>query len=110
MLSAGLGFTALGLASLGLPPLGLSALAFMALGLIAGVLVGCVGIGGVIIVPVLAYIGGVPFQTAIPAASAAVHYFRHHWDIGVRLRGTLCLGERRGLYLSRRCRRPSLEL
>jgi uncharacterized membrane protein YfcA len=46
-------------------------LAFMALGLIAGVLVGCVGIGGVIIVPVLAYIGGVPFQTAIPAASAA---------------------------------------
>ena len=109
MLSAGLGFTALGLASLGLPPLGLSALAFMALGLIAGVLVGCVGIGGVIIVPVLAYIGGVPFQTAIPAASAAYIISGIIGTLAYAF-ADLCLGERRGLYLSRRCRRPSLEL
>lgn len=46
-------------------------LSFALLGGIAGLLVGCVGIGGVIIVPALAYIAGVPLQTAIPAASAA---------------------------------------
>lgn len=44
---------------------------FAALGGLSGLLVGCVGIGGVIIVPALAYIAGVPLQTAIPAASAA---------------------------------------
>lgn len=33
-----------------------------------GVLIGCVGIGGVLLVPALAYIGGVPIHTAIAAA------------------------------------------
>jgi uncharacterized membrane protein YfcA len=34
----------------------------------AGLLIGCVGIGGVIIVPALVYIGGLPFETAIAGA------------------------------------------
>ncbi|KUO58650.1 MAG: hypothetical protein APF80_08890 [Alphaproteobacteria bacterium BRH_c36] len=34
----------------------------------AGLLIGCVGIGGVILVPLLAYAGGVPIHTAIAAA------------------------------------------
>lgn len=46
-------------------------LAVVVLGVLAGMLVGCVGIGGVIIVPALAYAAGIPFQIAIPAASAA---------------------------------------
>lgn len=44
---------------------------FTLVGLVAGLLVGCVGIGGVIIVPVLAYLFGVPIKVAIPAASAS---------------------------------------
>ncbi len=42
-----------------------------ALGLTAGILIGCVGIGGVILVPALAYLVGIPIHTAIPAAIAA---------------------------------------
>lgn len=49
--------------------LGLVAIA--ALGLTAGTLIGCVGIGGVILVPALSYIVGIPIHTAIPAAIAA---------------------------------------
>ncbi len=45
-------------------------LEFITVGVVAGLLVGCVGIGGVIIVPVLAYVFGLPIKTAIPAASA----------------------------------------
>jgi len=37
----------------------------------AGLLIGCVGIGGVILVPLLAYLGGVPIHTAIAAAMFA---------------------------------------
>ena len=50
---------------------GLELLGVTGLGLIAGLLIGAVGIGGVIVVPVLAYAGGVPIHTAIPAAMAA---------------------------------------
>jgi uncharacterized membrane protein YfcA len=42
-----------------------------ALGLVAGLLIGCVGVGGVILVPALAYLGGIPIHTAIPAVLAA---------------------------------------
>ncbi len=42
-----------------------------ALGLTAGILIGCVGIGGVILVPALAYLVGIPIHTAIPAVIAA---------------------------------------
>lgn len=37
-------------------------------GLLAGSLIGCLGIGGVILVPALVYLGGVPVQIAIAAA------------------------------------------
>ncbi|MCP5083881.1 MAG: sulfite exporter TauE/SafE family protein [Alphaproteobacteria bacterium] len=38
------------------------------LGLISGLSIGCIGIGGVILVPGLFYLGGIPIQTAIAAA------------------------------------------
>ena len=41
------------------------------LGLLSGLLIGAVGIGGVIMVPALAYIGGFSIHTAIPAATIA---------------------------------------
>jgi len=41
------------------------------LGAFAGLLIGCVGIGGVIIVPVLVYLFGAPIHTAIAAAMFA---------------------------------------
>lgn len=38
------------------------------LGLVSGLSIGCIGIGGVILVPGLFYLGGIPIQTAIAAA------------------------------------------
>ena len=38
------------------------------LGLISGLSIGCIGIGGVILVPGLFYLGGIPIQIAIAAA------------------------------------------
>lgn len=43
----------------------------VALALASGLLIGCVGIGGVILVPALTYLGGIAIHTAIPAAVAA---------------------------------------
>jgi len=40
-------------------------------GLAAGLLIGCVGIGGVILVPLLSYVGGVDIHTAIAGAMFA---------------------------------------
>ncbi len=37
-------------------------------GFIAGLFIGCIGIGGVIVVPVLVYLGGLEIQTAISSA------------------------------------------
>lgn len=45
--------------------------AIVLLGLIAGVLIGCIGIGGVVLVPALHYLGGIPIHTAIGAAMMA---------------------------------------
>ena len=39
-----------------------------AFGLIVGVFIGCLGIGGVMLVPALSYLGGIPIPTAIAAA------------------------------------------
>ena len=50
---------------------GAGLLGIIGLGVLAGLLIGCVGIGGVILVPALAYGFGVPIHTSIPAASAA---------------------------------------
>ncbi len=47
----------------------LTALALLAvLGLVAGISIGCIGIGGIILVPALTYLGGIPIQTAIAGA------------------------------------------
>ena len=43
----------------------------LGLGLLAGVLIGCVGIGGIILVPLLAYLGGVDIKIAIAASMFA---------------------------------------
>lgn len=44
------------------------AVALTGVGLLAGFLIGCIGVGGVILVPVLVYAFGIPIQTAIAAA------------------------------------------
>lgn len=44
---------------------------FALFALLAGLLIGCVGIGGVILVPLLSYAGGVPIHVAIAAAMFA---------------------------------------
>lgn len=41
------------------------------LGVTSGLMIGCIGIGGVILVPALIYLVGVPIQVGIPAAMAA---------------------------------------
>ena len=41
------------------------------LALTSGLLIGCVGIGGVILVPALVFLAGIPIQVAIPAAMMA---------------------------------------
>jgi uncharacterized membrane protein YfcA len=46
-------------------------IALTTLGLASGLLIGCIGIGGVILVPGLVFIGGVPIHRAIPAALLA---------------------------------------
>lgn len=49
--------------------MGLGTLAAIAgLGALAGLMIGCIGIGGVVLVPVLHYAAGVPIHTAIAAA------------------------------------------
>lgn len=45
--------------------------AIAGLGVFAGLLIGCIGIGGVILVPALTFIGGVPVHVAIAAAMMA---------------------------------------
>lgn len=47
---------------------GAIAVALAGAGLLAGLLIGCIGVGGVILVPVLVYGLGIPIQTAIAAA------------------------------------------
>jgi uncharacterized protein len=46
-------------------------IALMTLGLASGLLIGCIGIGGVILVPALVFLGGIPIHRAIPAAMLA---------------------------------------
>ena len=49
------------------------ALALLAIGLLVGVLIGAIGVGGVLLVPALTYLGGMAIHVAI--ASAMVAYF-----------------------------------
>jgi len=41
------------------------------LGLVSGLMIGCIGIGGVILVPALVFLAGIPIKISIPAAMAA---------------------------------------
>lgn len=49
----------------------IDAILFGSFGLFAGGLIGCVGVGGVVLVPALAFLAGVPIKTAIAAAMFA---------------------------------------
>jgi hypothetical protein len=42
-----------------------------ALGLVSGLMIGCIGIGGVILVPALVFLDGIPIKIGIPAAMLA---------------------------------------
>ena len=53
-------------------PVALSEVIWIALlGTVSGLMIGCIGIGGVILVPALVFLVGIPIQTAIPAAMLA---------------------------------------
>jgi uncharacterized protein len=52
-------------------PLQVELIALTILGLASGLLIGCIGIGGVILVPTLVFVGEIPIQRAIPAALLA---------------------------------------
>jgi uncharacterized protein len=70
------------------------------LGTTSGLMIGCIGIGGVILVPALVFLGGIPIKIAIPAAMlayvlsglvASVVFARNksiHWGMA----GWLCAG------------------
>lgn len=71
-----------------------------ALGLASGLMIGCIGIGGVILVPALVFLAGIPVEVSIPAAMTAyvmsglvatIVFARHksiRWDMAT----WLCLG------------------
>jgi len=59
-----------------------------ALGLVSGLMIGCIGIGGVILVPALVFLDGIPIKIGIPAAALfsanadASHVFRDTAAVG----------------------------
>jgi uncharacterized membrane protein YfcA len=70
------------------------------LGVGAGALIGCVGIGGVILVPILVYVAAAPLPTAIAAAMCAflvsgivgLYAFAKAGSVDWRTTAWLCLG------------------
>jgi hypothetical protein len=72
----------------------------MLLGITSGLMIGCIGIGGVILVPALVFLAGVPIQIGIPAAMAAyilsglvaTAVFAHNKSIRWGMAAWLCLG------------------
>lgn len=69
------------------------------LGGVAGLMIGCIGIGGVILVPALVFLGGIPIQLSIPAAMlayvlpglVATSVFARHKSIEWSMGGLLCV-------------------
>jgi len=69
-----------------------------ALGCVSGLMIGCIGIGGVILVPALVFLGGIPIQIGIPAAMfayilsglVATAVFAQHKSIKWSMGGLLC--------------------
>lgn len=77
------------------------------IGLLVGVLIGCIGIGGVLLVPSLTYVGGMEVQVAIAScmlsylfsgAVGAIEYARRG-TVRWAMVGWLCLGAMPGAYL-----------
>jgi uncharacterized protein len=70
------------------------------LGLASGLMIGCIGIGGVILVPALVFLAGIPIEVSIPAAmlayilsgAVATAVFAHHKSIRWRMAAWLCAG------------------
>jgi uncharacterized membrane protein YfcA len=77
-----------------------SIFAVAVLGGISGLLIGCIGVGGVILVPALVFLVGIPVQVCIAAAMlsyfllgiAAVAIYASHKSIDWKLSGWLCAG------------------
>jgi uncharacterized protein len=75
-------------------------IAVIALGLVSGLLIGCVGIGGVILVPALVFLGDISIQRAIPAALlayivsgvVATAIFAQQKSIRWSMAASLCVG------------------
>jgi uncharacterized protein len=70
------------------------------LGTISGLMIGWIGIGGVLLVPALVFVGGVAIQIAIPAAmfayilsgTVATFVFARNKSIDWRMASSLCIG------------------
>lgn len=70
------------------------------LGTISGLMIGCIGIGGVILVPALVFLAGIPIKVAIPAAIlayilsglVATIVFASHKSIRWGMAISLCIG------------------
>jgi uncharacterized membrane protein YfcA len=76
-------------------------------GLLVGILVGCIGIGGVLLVPALTYIGGMDIHVAIASCMLAYLFsglmgavaFARRGSIRWSMAGWLCAGAMPGAYL-----------
>ena len=65
------------------------ALALLVIGLLVGVLIGAIGIGGVLLVPALTYLGGMAIHVAIASAMAAYFFAGGVGSIEFARRGSL---------------------
>lgn len=81
--------------------MGISELIYIgALGIVSGLLIGCIGIGGVILVPALIFLAGIPIQVGIPAAMfayilsgiVATGVYARHKSIHWGMTAWLCAG------------------
>ena len=54
---------------------------YLACGFFAGALIGCIGIGGVVLVPLLVYFGDVDIKLAISAAMFCLYCFGACWHV-----------------------------
>ena len=84
-----------------LPPLLTSVVFFV------GILIGSVGIGGVLLVPALKFLGGIPLHSAIPACmlsymvtgSVGAFIYARHGTINWSMAKKVCLGALPGAYI-----------
>lgn len=82
-------------------------LALAAVTLIAGVLIGCIGIGGVILVPALTYVGGIDVQVSIASSMLSFLFtgiigaalYARRGSIRWSMTGWLCVGAVPGAFL-----------